>query len=122
MSKPFYAEVEVQAGDETLNLVCNFLAIDCIESLTGLKMQDVLGQLIDPPQSLAVKVLWALLRHRHDGVSLDQAAAYAFGPDKGRIGLAMGDVINKAFDFSEKEKEENPPMRRGRSRSLENAG
>lgn len=120
--KPFYAEIQVGIGDETLTLVCNFLAIDCIESVTGLKMQDVLPQLADPPQALAVKVLWGLLRHHHDGVTLDEAAAHAFGPHKGAVALAMGETISRAFDFSEEAKDENPPVRRGRSRSLENAG
>lgn len=111
--KSFFAEVEVQADDQPLKLVCNFLAIDCIESVTGEKMQAILPQLVDPPQSLAVKVLWGLLRHRHEGITLDEAASIAFGPDKGKIALAMGEAISRAFTFGEA-KDENPPKRRGR--------
>jgi hypothetical protein len=119
--KSFFAEVEVPTDGEPLRLVCNFLAIDCIESLAGEKMQDILPQLADPPQSLAVKVLWGLLRHRHEGITLDEAAAIAFGPDKGKVALAMGEAISRAFSFEEA-KDANPPERRGRSRSSEKSG
>lgn len=120
--KPFFAEVEVEANGETLKLVCNFLAIDCIESVTGEKMQEIIPQLGDPSQSLAVKVLWGLLRYRHEGVSLDEAASITFGPDKGKVAIAMGEAISRAFTFDEKAKGENPPERRGRSRSFEKNG
>lgn len=105
--KPFFAEVPVETADGPLTLVCNFRAIDCIEGLAGEKFQDILSQLDDPPQSLAVKVLWGLLRHKHEGISLDETAAIAFGPDKAVIAIAMGEAISRAFTFGEA-KDENP--------------
>lgn len=121
--KPFFAEVEVKTGDgETLTLVCNFFAIDCIERVTGQSIQHILPQLdADGQQSLIVKVLWSLLRHKHEGIDLDEAAAIAFGPDKGKVALAMGKAISRAFTFEEA-KDKNPPERRGRSRSTAENG
>jgi len=120
--RPFYAEVEVETDGEKLKLVCNFYAIDCIERVTGEKMQEILPQLFDPPQSLAVKVLWGLLRHHHEGITLDDAAAYAFGPDKVKFALAIGEAIDRAFNFGEKAKDKNPPKRRGPSKTSSGNG
>jgi hypothetical protein len=117
--RSFYHEGQVEVDGETLTLVCNFRAIDVIESLTGQSMNEILPQLVDPPYSLAGKVLWALLREKHEGVTLDQAAGVGFGPDGTIVGLAMGDVLRRSFNIGEKpeEKDENPTKRRGRSKS-----
>lgn len=121
--KSFFAEVEVKTSDgETLKLVCNFFAIDFIERLTGQSIQHILPQLdADGQQSLVVKVLLGLLRHRHEEMDIDTAAAIAFGPDKGKVALAMGEAISRAFTFEEA-KDKNPPERRGRSRSTAENG
>jgi hypothetical protein len=119
--QPFFAEVDVEVDGQTLKIVCNFGAIDFIERVTGEKMQEIIPQLADPSQSLAVKVLWGLLRYRWEGVTVDDAAALAFGPDKGKIAIAMGEAISRAFSFEEA-KDENPPVRRGRSRSIGKSG
>ena len=58
--RSFYHEGQVEVDGETLHLVCNFRAIDVIESVTGEKMSDILPQLIDPPYALVGKVLWGL--------------------------------------------------------------
>ncbi len=112
--RSFYNEGMVESDGEQLTLVVNFRTIDVIESLTGQTMDEVLPQLADPSHSLAAKVLWAMLREKHEGVTLDQAAGVAFGPDGAAIGLVMGDVLRRAFNIGEEAKDENPPKRRGR--------
>lgn len=114
--RSFFNEAQVEVDGETLHLVCNFRALDVIETLTGEKMSDIIPQLVDPPHSLVVKVLWGLLREKHEGITLDEVAGVAFGPDQAAIGLVMGDLIRRAFNLGEKEKDENPPKRRGRSK------
>lgn len=109
--RPFYHEGQVEVDGETLHLVCNFRAIDVIESLTGEKMDEVLPQLANPPFALAGKVLWALLREKHEDVTLDEAAGVGFGPSGAAVGLVMGDVLRRAFNIGE-EKGKNPPKRR----------
>lgn len=113
----FFHEGQVEVEGETLHLVCNFRAIDCIESVTGEKMTDILPQLADPSFSLVGKVLWGLLREKHEGVTLDQAAGVGFGPEGDKVGLVMGDVLRRAFNIGEEEKDKNPPERRGRSKT-----
>lgn len=114
--RSFYHEGQVEVEGETLHLVCNFRAIDVIESVTGEKMTEILGQMIDPPHALVGKVLWGLLREKHEGVTLDQAAGVGFGPDAAKVGLVMGDVLRRAFNIGEEAKAENPPKRRGASK------
>jgi hypothetical protein len=115
--RSFFHEGQVEVEGETLHLVCNFRAIDCIESVTGEKMSDILPQLVDPPFSLVGKVLWGLLRETHEGVTLDQAAGVGFGPDGAKVGLVMGDVLRRAFNIGEEAKGKNPPKRRGASKT-----
>jgi hypothetical protein len=116
--RSFYHEGQVEVEGETLHLVCNFRAIDVIESVTEQKMTDILPQLVDPPHSLIGKVLWGLLREKHEGVTLDQAAGVGFGPSGAAVGLVMGDVLRRAFNIGEEKAEgKNPPKPRGRSKA-----
>ena len=117
--RPFYHEGHVTVEGEQLTLVCNFRVIDVVESLTGEKMSDILQQLDDPPSSLAGKMLWAMLREKHEGVTLDEAAGVMFGPDKGAVGIVVGDIFRRAFNVDEqpKAKGKNPPKRRGASKT-----
>lgn len=115
--RSFYNEQDVTVEGEPLTLVLNFRAIDAIESLTGEKMTDILPQLVDPPMSLVGKVLWALLREKHEGVTLDQAAGVGFGPDGAKVGVAMAGLLTRGFDLGPKETGENPPKRRGASKA-----
>ncbi len=118
--KPFYHEGQVEVDGETLQLVCNFRAIDVIESVTGQSMSDILPQLIDPPHALVGKVLWGLLREKHDGVTLDEAAGVGFGPSGPSVGLVMGDVLRRAFNIGEeKDAVKNPRKPRGQSKPSE---
>jgi hypothetical protein len=115
--RPFYHEGQVEVDGETLHLVCNFRAIDVIESVTEQKMSDIIPQLLDPPHALIGKVLWGLLREKHEGVTLDEAAGAGFGPEGQKVGLVMGDVFRRAFNLGEQAKDANPPKRRGRSKT-----
>ena len=120
--RPFHNEEQIEVEGETLTLVLNFRALDCIESLTGENMPALLPQLVqDPPYALVGKVLWALLREKHEGVTLDEAAGAAFGPEGGKVGLAIGTLLQRGFNLGEA-KGENPPKRRGRSKTSEKSG
>ena len=121
--KPFFNEADVEIADgEVLHLVLDFRAIDVIESLTGQSMDQVLPQLVAPPHNLAAKMLWAMLREKHEGVTLNEAMGVVvdrkFGP---RVGVVMGGLLNRAYDFGEA-KGKNPPKRRGRSKTSESNG
>lgn len=95
--KAFYHEGQVESEGEKLILVCNFAAIDCIEAITGEDWDDLLPKL--GSRSVSTKVLWGLLRCKHEGVTLDEAASIAFGPDQKQVGLVMGDVIRRACNL-----------------------
>jgi hypothetical protein len=97
--KAFYHEGVVEADGEKLTLVCDFSAIDRIESITGENWADVVAQLDDPSRSLLVKVLWGLLCRKHDGVTLDEATSVTFSKDFKGVGLVMGDVIRRACNI-----------------------
>lgn len=114
--RSFYNEQDVVVEGEKLTLVLNFRAIDVIESVTGEKMTDILPQLTDPPMSLVGKVLWGLLREKHEGVTLDEAAGVGFGPDGAKVGQAMADLLTRGFNIGEA-KAKNPPKRRGASKT-----
>ena len=115
--RPFYHEGQLQVDGETLHLVCNFRAIDVIESVTAQKMSEILPQLTDPSYTLVGKVLWGLLREKHEDVTLDDAAGVAFGPSGPAVGVVMGDVLSRAFNIGAEAKGANPPKRRGASKT-----
>jgi hypothetical protein len=103
MPKPFYHEGQVEAEGEKLTLVCDIYAIDCIESVTGQNWDDILPQLADPPTALLTKILWGFLRRKHEGVTLDEAAGLAFGPDKKEVGVVLGDVLRRACNLPDED-------------------
>jgi hypothetical protein len=111
--KPFYHEAQVEADGEKLTLVCDFYAITAIEGITGEDWDDLLPRLTS--RSVAVKVLWGMLRRKHEGVTLDEAAAIAFGRDQQLVGLAMGDLIRRACNIGEPDGEKEPPAKKKRS-------
>lgn len=121
--KSFYHEGQVEADGETLTLVCDFGAIMAIESVTGENWDDIVPQLASPSRTLSVQVLWGLLRRKHDGVTLDQAAGIAFGKEQGAVGLTMFDVIARACNIeSDGEKTDAKKKRAGQSKSTESVG
>ncbi len=115
--RTFYNEAEVEVEGEPLTLVLNFRAIDVIEGVTGENMTDIIPQLANPPMSLVGKVLWGMLREKHEGVTLDQAAGVGFGQDGAKVGLAMAELLTRSFNLGETEKGKNPPKRRGASKA-----
>lgn len=115
--RSFNAESVVEIDGEKLTLVCDFSTIDVVEGITGQNWDDILPQLANPPAALSIKLLWGLLRKKHDGITLDEAAGLYHHKKSAEIGVVMGDVIARACNLGEEEKDANPPKRRGRSKS-----
>lgn len=121
--RPFYHEGQVEVDGETLHLVCNFRAIDIIESLTDQSFDDVLSQIVNGKTSLLTKVVWALLREKHEGVTLDEAAHIVRDTVHGAaVGVVVGDIFRRVLNLDEKAGGENPPKRRGRSKTSSKSG
>lgn len=125
MLKPFFNQADVKIGegeDDVLHLVLDFRAIDVIESLTGESMDAILPQLTNPPHALAAKMLWAMLREKHDGISLDEAMGVVVDRKVGpAVGYEMGQLISRAYNLEEA-KDQNPRKRRGQSRNSAKSG
>lgn len=124
--RAFFAEAsfETKSG-EKLTLVCDFYTIAVVEGITGQHWNDIIPQLIDPPLSLFVQVLYGLLRKRHENISLDEAAALTYDvEDKRVLGVLMGAVIASACNFDTEEEEQANPKKKqgGRSKVLEKSG
>jgi hypothetical protein len=122
--RAFYAEGQIETEDgDKLTLVCDFYTIDVVEQITGEKWDDIIPQLVSPPRALAVKVLYGLLRKRHDGITLDQAAGVSFDKNSLAIWAIMGDVIRRACNIASDE-EAVPGKKKpsGRSRSSAKSG
>ena len=123
--RPFYHEAQVPVGKTVLHLVLDFRAIDIVEHLTKTSMDEVLKQLADIPQSLAAKLLWAMLRERHDAVTLAEAMALSVHSKSGvPLGVAMHDLLRRAYNLGDekKAKGQNPRGRRGRSKTSSESG
>lgn len=115
---PFYHEGFVEVDGEKLHLVCDFYAIDCIESVVGENMSDLVRKTTEWPDSVAVKVLWGMLRRKHEGITLDQAAGVGLGSNGREVGLVMFDVLFRAFPPAKEDEDKpvGPPERRGASK------
>lgn len=121
--RSFNAEGTVQTADgETLTLVCDFYTIDVVEGITGENWDDVIPQLVQPPKSLAVKVLYGLLRKRHEGITLDEAAALSYDKNSLAIWAVVGDVIRRACNIDAEEDEEEAPKKKSGGRRKSSAG
>jgi hypothetical protein len=120
----FYHEGQVEVDGETLTLVCDFGAIMAIESVTGENWDDIVPQLAAPSRTLSVQVLWGLLRRKHEGITLDQAAGVAFGDEQAKVGQCMFEVIARACNIADDEKSDEPAKKKqsGQQPTLENAG
>lgn len=105
--RPFFAEGLIETEDgEKLSLVCDFYTIKVCEDVTGLNWdQEILPALANPPKSLAVQVLFSLLRKRQEHVTLDEAAGLSYDKNAIAIWAVVGDVIRRAcnLDFGEDE-------------------
>jgi hypothetical protein len=111
--KSFFHEGQVEADGETLTLVCDFGAIMAIESVTGENWDDIVPQLAAPSRTLSVQVLWGLLRRKHEGITLDQAAGVAFGKQQAAVGQCMFEVIARACNLADDKTDE--PAKKKRS-------
>lgn len=124
--RAFFAEAsfETKSG-EKLTLVCDFYTISVVEGIAGQHWNDIIPQLIDPPLSLFVQVLYGLLRKRHENITLDEVAALTYDvEDKRVLGVLMGAVIASACNFdSEEEEQDNPKKKQsGRSKTSARSG
>lgn len=122
--KPFHNEGQVQLGDAgVLRLVVDFRMIDVVEGLTGRGMNKVLQDLFivdesDAKHALTGKVVWAMTRHHHAELSLDQVAGLIYSKEYGsQIGLVAQTLLENAFNLGEGKKGSRPPKgSRGASR------
>ena len=117
--RPFYDEELIEVDGEKLTLAIDFRAIDVIEGTVGEPMPSVLAQLFSTPAPLSRsgKVLWALLLRHHDEVTVEEAAGLMFTEHANRVGLAMGGLLQRAFNLADpKAKGKNPPKRPGASK------
>lgn len=117
------ASFETKSG-EKLFLVCDFYTIKVVEDITGQNWNDVIPQLIDPPLSLFIQVLYGLLRKRHEGITLDEASAVIYDvKERGALAAVMGAVIAKACNFESDEEEVGPKKKlSGRSQGSGKSG
>jgi hypothetical protein len=115
--RSFYAEgsIETEDGDK-LTLVCDFYTIDIVEQITGENWDEIIPQLVNPPRALAVKVLYGLLRKRHEGITLDEAAGVSYDKNSIAIWAVMGDVIRRACNIGGGD-EEAPAKKKPAGRS-----
>lgn len=133
--RAFFAEGQFTTeDDETLTLVCDFSTIDVVEGVTEQSWDEVLPQVFptfrpgeEPApgsRALAVKLLYGLLRKRHESITLNEAAAVSYDRNSIVLWATVGDVIRRAcnIDDGEEAKDENPPKRRGRSKASEKNG
>lgn len=122
MLKSFYEEAQVTVGDDTLRLVVNMRTIDATENLVGMPMPELLKILFGPanmvPMALLGKLVWGLCREHNPEITLDQALFLSCGEAGAEVGVTVGDLVRRTFHIGEEAKgEENPPKRRGRSKT-----
>lgn len=122
--RSFFAEGQFQTDEgERLTLVCDFAALDVIEGVTGQNWDEIVPQLVKPPRGLAVKVLYGLLRKRHEQISLDEVAGLFFDKNSIALWAVMGDVIARACNFDAGEEDAKPKKKpAGRSRTSVKSG
>lgn len=127
--RSFFAEASFEAKDgERLHLVCDFYAMQVVEDITGRDWDEIVPELVGSGRSLKIMVLYGLLRKRHPGITLDEAAAITYDFDESALGALMGAVIAKAQNFTddeaENQKEPAAPKKKsgGRSRSSAKSG
>lgn len=124
--RSFNAEGTFETEDgERITLVCDFSTIDVVQGITGQNWDDVMPQLAEFDRALLTKILWAMLRKRHEGISLDEAAALGFDKNSIALWAIMGDVINRACNISDDKPAEDEAAKkksRGRSKSSAASG
>lgn len=118
MPKAFYNEQAVVVDGETITLAINFRAIDATEGLLDLGYDEILEKIQQPNVKVGFsgKVLWGLLREHHSDLSMDQVLTLSQGDNGAAMGMAMTELLNRAFTTSEKVEGENPPKPRGASK------
>jgi len=123
--RPFYNDAEIMFGGQRLKLVIDFRTIDLIEGLVGEPMPAILPRVLSmsPSYGVTTKFVWAMLRHHHDELTLDEVAGILLNPEDTALATANGviveDLIKRAFHIEDaptpKAKAKNPRARRGAS-------
>lgn len=104
--KPFFHEATVALADDfALHLVLDFSAVDRLERLLGVSIDDVIGEMLKSVSQMT-KVLWAVTREHHADLSLDQVAGILMPADESLRGTAdavattLGDLFKRAFNIA----------------------
>lgn len=118
----FAPEEQVEAFGETYTLRLDFRAISVIEGALDVDFPTVVAQIRGgkPCYGVLSRVLWALFREHHSGVTIDQALSIVMdrGKDAAKFGMALDALLERAFPIAAEEREKpNPPKRRGRSKT-----
>jgi hypothetical protein len=113
--RSFNAEGVFETEDgERLTLVCDFYTIDIVEGITGQNWDEIVPQ-ISSSRALAVKVLYGLLRRKHETISLDEAAAVSYDKNSIALWAIMGDVIRRACNLPGGDEPEDDGAKKKRS-------
>jgi hypothetical protein len=101
--KPFYYEAQVAlAGDFTLHLVLDLSAVDRLERLFDLDIDDVFAAMLSSVSVMA-KVLWGLTRAHHADLDLNQVTGILLPGDPAKqdlaqaVAAAIGDLFKRAL-------------------------
>lgn len=118
--KPFYHEAEIEVQDGvTLRLVVNFRAIDRLEALLGVGMDEIIAE-SSCKVSMATKVLWGLTREHHSDLSFDQLAQIHLASDRREaVQATLGHLMKTAFNLAgdaEEGEQSRPPRKRSSGR------
>jgi hypothetical protein len=123
----FAPEEQVEAFGETYTLRLDNRAISVIEGALEMDFPTVVAHVRggSPRYAILSRVLWALFREHHPGVTIDQALAIVMdrGDDGTKVGFALDALLERAFPLAaEDRKLPNPPKRAGRSKSSAASG
>lgn len=118
----FAPEEQVEAFGETYTLRLDFRAISVIEGALDVDFPTVVAQIRGgkPCYGVLSRVLWALFREHHSGVTIDQALSIVMGKDKDstNVGFALDALLNRAFPLPGEDRQPpNPRKRGGRSKA-----
>jgi hypothetical protein len=119
MFPSFYEEEQVKLEGGMLRLAINFRALGAIETLVEDRMDNIVLAVLTgaAPLNVLGKVLWGLMREHHPETGLDDAAGLMFDKVSAvPVGLAISDLLRRAFHVETEAKGQNPPKRRGASK------
>lgn len=118
----FSPEEQVEAFGQSLTLRLDFRTISVIEGALDVPFPVAVAHARASPPSYSIlsRLLWACLREYNPEITIDQALAIVMdaGKDGAKVGFALDALLERAFPVAtEGKNRENPPKRRGRSKS-----